>query len=401
MSAILEVFAGIYRNSASGRRDTVNDYTIDWEKLLRAAGRDDGEERELAVQELLSAEEQSGGLFVIDRHPRSRQELRLRLKREGGEAWLFAAVGLSSPTGDRNDLAAFFRRAMAVEVPAAHAESWRRWLMGLVDRSLAGGSLQPFKRGDAEGNAALLRALAGVLNWREESLIRYASATLCGDSKYLERTEARLQQALREITQDAEVSLEDFGISDAPRSVLVHGPLSVETSSGRIDIGLFSGPVRVSAIDLERALEISCGGRCCLTVENESVFLELAKRRTGLLLVQTSFPGSATRLLFERLPKDLQCHHFGDTDPSGFDILRDLREKTGRLFKPACMQFRPAAGSPVLTAGEVRCIERLLATQGMSDVREPLRRMLEAGSKGMFEQESVPLDLVIGHIKSC
>jgi hypothetical protein len=127
-------------------------------------------------------------------------------------------------------------------------------------------------------------------------------------------------------------------------------------------------------------------------VENESVFLELAKRRTGLLLVQTSFPGAATRLLFERFPADLECRHFGDSDPAGFDVLRDLREKTGRAFRPVAMRFRPMAGAPPLTEDERKVIARLLGSDTVADVHGELRAMLEAGTKGDFEQESVGLD---------
>ena len=195
-----------------------------------------------------------------------------------------------------------------------------------------------------------------------------------------------------EITGRGEVLLEDFGISDKPRSVLIHGQLVLELSEGHIDFGLLAGPVSVSAIDLAAAKSLQCPAHLCLTVENESVFLELAKRRTGVLLVQTSFPGAATRLLLERLPVDLEFLHFGDSDPAGFDVLRDLREKTGRNFRPVMMRFRPMAGAPPLTVDERRVIGRLLDCDLMADVHGELRAMLEAGTKGDFEQVSVGLD---------
>lgn len=397
MNATLQAFAALYRNSISGRRDAVRDYTIEWERFLRTAGVHDGEEREQAIQELVVSERQSGGLLVIDRHPRSGQEQRLRLRREGGEAWLFSVTGLSSPKGDRESLADFFRQAQTIQVPEALEESWQHWLDGLAGRAMNGGSIQPFKRDDPQGNAILLDALTGVLNWKDEALIRFASTTLCGDSKTLERLGARLTQALREITLDEEASLERFGISNVPRSVLVHGPLWLDMPGGRIDFGLLDGPVAVSGVDLDAALDVGCGGRLCLTVENEGVFRELAKRGLGLLLVHTSFPGAATRRLFERLPQDLDCLHFGDSDPAGFDILRDLRQKTGRSFRALAMEFRPAsgAGAPRLTDGERKCIERLLLIPQMSDIHDSLHRMLADGSKGDFEQETLPVYKVI------
>ncbi|OYV04624.1 MAG: hypothetical protein CFE26_15895, partial [Verrucomicrobiales bacterium VVV1] len=145
MNATLMAFAALYRSSTSGRRDAVKDYTIDWEKFLRAAGCDDGEERELAVQALLAAERQSGGLLAIDRDLRSGHEQRLRLKRDSGEAWLFEATGLSSPKGDRESLMGFFKDAQTNLVPEALRDSWRQWLDGLVVMAREGRPIQPFR----------------------------------------------------------------------------------------------------------------------------------------------------------------------------------------------------------------------------------------------------------------
>lgn len=393
MNITLQSFADSFRQSSAGRSGMVKDFTVDWEKFLRASGFHDGEVREISEQELLVAERVSGGVLVIDRHPRTGAKQVIRLKREGGEAWLFGALGLPSPTDEREALSGFFQAASLILVPSGAA--WRSWCEALASKARDGSSVAPFKRNDPAGNRNLLETLVGVLNWRDESLVRYASTLICRDSKALENLRPRLLDALRVITGREEVSLEDFGISDKPRSVLIHGPLVLELADGRMDFGMLAGPVSVSAIDLAAARSVKCGARLCVTVENESVFLELIKRQTGLLLVQTSFPGAATRLLFERLPSDLECRHFGDSDPAGFEILRDLREKTGRPFGSVCMDFRSVAEAPSLTEGERRCVERLLLMPQMADVRDSLRRMLEDGTKGNFEQESVPLDRVI------
>jgi hypothetical protein len=390
MNSTLQAFASSFRQSSAGRSGMVKDFTLDWERFLRASGFHDGDDRELAEQELLAAERAADGMLVIDRHPRTGAKQVIRLKREGGEAWLFGVLGLLSPTDERDALGEFLMRAAGMAVPCG--EAWRSWCESLAARARDGSSVGPFRRDDPAGNRSLLDTLVGVLNWREESLVRYASAVICRDSKALESLRPRLLAALREITGREEASLEDFGISDKPRSVLIHGPLVLQLPDGSIDFGLLAGPVSVSAIDLAAAKSVECRANLCLTVENESVFLEFAKRRTGVLLVQTSFPGAATRLLFERLPADLECRHFGDSDPAGFDVLRDLREKTGREFRPLMMRFRPMAGAPDLTEEELRVIGRLLGCDLMADVHAELRAMLEAGTKGDFEQESVGVD---------
>jgi len=396
MNATLHALALTYRKSAAARSGVVKDYTLDWEDFLIRTGRNDGDERELAEQELLAAEQASGGMLTIDRHAKSQAEEVLRLKRDGGEAWLFAATGRTSPTEERANLAGFFERAKSTRIPEGHSAGWSAWCEVLAACAVSGRPVTPFRRDDPVGNANLLEILAGVLNWQGESLIRYASAVICRKSKALENSRGSLLIALREITRREDVSLEDFGIFDKPRSVLMHGPLVLEFAEGRVDLGLLSGPVAISAIDLAGARSLECRAPRCVTVENESVFLELAKRRTGALLVQTSFVGAATRLLFERLSPDLACHHFGDSDPAGFDVLRDLREKTGRGFEPLMMKFRDRTDAPRLTEEERKVIARLLESGVIADVHGELRAMLAARTKGAFEQEEVPLDAVVG-----
>lgn len=371
---------------------------MDWEKFLRVTGLDDGDERETAIADLLEAEEASGGLFVIDRDPRTQAEIRIRLKRDGGEAWLFGATGMVAPSDEREALVAWLREARDLVVPDPYATGWDAWLRRLSSDCVNGASVTPFKRDGGEENRNLLEALVGVLNWRGESLIRYASAVICRDSKMLERLRPRLLAALREITGIESITLGDFGISDVPRSVWIHGPLILESPRGRIDFGVLSGPVSVSEEDIAGASDVICEADSVLTVENESVFRELAKQRCRVLLIQTSFPGSAVRRLFDRFPRELPCYHFGDSDPAGFAILRDLREKTNRRIAPVMMCFRDRENAPALTEPDRRMLERLLEDPTLEDLHEQMRAMDRAGTKGDFEQELIPPDLIWGSL---
>ena len=400
MNSTLTAFAETYLRSSAAKKGGKRDYTIDWEKFLRLAGVHDGDVREVAVQDLVAAERRSEGMLVIERD-RLGNAQQLRLTLDGGEQWLFGITGCASPADGRRMLADFFRRAAAMTVPEIHADGWRSWCGGLEERAAAGNSIAPFKRDDPDGNDLFLKALAGVLNWQEESLIQRASSIIGGDSKQLGRFRLRLVSSLEAITSGEKASLADFGIVDAPRSAWFHGPLSLELSSGRIDFESLSGPVAISAIDLAACHSLDCQAKICLTIENECVFHELAGKRTGVLLIQTSFPGAATRLLCERLPKDLTCYHFGDSDPAGFAILHDLCERTGRVFKPLMMRFRNSGDSALLTEGEKKVIERLLSSEHLPEESlSELRTMLTAGMKGEFEQESLPIGAMLDAIRA-
>ncbi len=399
MNPTLRAFAEIYLGSSAAKRGGKRDYTIDWEKFLRLAAVHDGDEREIAVQELLVAERRSGGMLIIERD-RLGHEKFLKLKLDGGEQWLFAATGCASPSEERGRLADFFRMASDITMPDAYQEGWRAWCTGLAACALVGDPIPPFKRDDAAGNERFLAVLAAVLNWQEEALIQRASSRITGDSKQLGRWRARLEAALEAITSGEKSSLADFGIVNAPRSAWFHGPLELKFTGGCINFGLLSAPTAISAIDLAAATTVVCRAGICITIENECVFHEIAAAQTGALLIHTSFPGAATRLLIERLAEGMEFHHFGDSDPAGFAILHDLCERTGRVFRPLMMQFREGSGSAALTDGERKVVARLLSSPHLSgQCLSDLGRMLETGTKGEFEQESLPMQAVLGEIR--
>ncbi len=385
-SPILLALAERYRKSKAGQEPTIREYLDDYRKLLAHAKSTDGESRLRAEEDLRRAVHQSNGRLSLDLHPRDPKIIHSVRLRSGGEEWLFHHLGQSSPTTQRNQLSAFFQDA--TETVGLHPE-FQTWLESLVESAQLGLSIQPFERNDLHFNQELLHVIQSVLTWKEESLIRYASAVICGDSKRLESLRARIQRALCAITGDESVTLETFGIIKTPREVVIHGPLTLQLENGELNLGLLYGPVSISGTDLELATKIESEASCCLTVENESVFHELAKKRTGIFLIHTSFPGGATCYLLKRLTHEMKFYHFGDSDPTGFDILRDLRERTGKNFQPVEMALRPSEEPIALTRSELKTLERLLSSPTLSDVAPILKSILKYGSKGDFEQESL------------
>ena len=369
---------------------------MDYESFLREAGMDDGDAREIAEHDLRLAARDSEGLLMLDSDKRSGLLLRVRLRLDGGAAWLFKRLGEVPPNDERARLADFFMQASHIEVVGA--PGWSDWCGALARQADEGGSIQPFRRDDPDGNLTLLEAVIGVLRWRGESLIRFASSKICGNSKTLELLESRLLSALQAIRRDPSISLEDFGILRKPRELAFHGPLSLEFRVGGVDFSTLPGPASLSETNLIEALRVATRAAVCVTVENEEVFVEIAKRNPGWLVVHTSFPGSAVRRFFRMLEGEVRCLHFGDSDPAGFDILRALREKTGRNFEPVCMEFRDDSSAPPLTADERKTLDRLLAMPVMEDVHPLLRQILSAGSKGAFEQENVPVEELLERV---
>lgn len=124
--------------------------------------------------------------------------------------------------------------------------------------------------------------------------------------------------------------------------------------------------------------------------DNLTTFRETVAVNSNDLIVHTSYPRSSVVKLLQLLPATMQLQHWGDTDPWGYDILRVLREKTGRPIQPWRMSYRPMAGVP-LSKRESAMLSRLIADPNLSDIRMELTAMQTEGSKGEFEQESLPI----------
>lgn len=157
------------------------------------------------------------------------------------------------------------------------------------------------------------------------------------------------------------------------------------------DFAAFKNPVALGEEDLLAADAVELPMPRVLSVENETTFHELARLASGELLIQTSYASSATLALLRRLPAECECWHFGDSDPAGFDILRDLRERSQRKFSSLQMAYRKTSIAPKLKRPDRRLIENLQKSPAIATAeRHELALMLAAGDKGQFEQESLP-----------
>ena len=158
------------------------------------------------------------------------------------------------------------------------------------------------------------------------------------DGEFRGKLRGKLGRLLEEITSGQIRSLDDIGILPNPRFALIHGPLKLQLDGEWLDLGRLSGAFRLAESDIERAESLVTTALRCVTIENETSFHELAKLESNELLIQTSYPGSGTLKLLQRLPGEMEFWHFGDSDEAGFDIVRVLREKSGRNFQPLHMK---------------------------------------------------------------
>jgi len=350
-SRLLDAIARRYENLQVGRTGiSSRDVLIPLEEVLTDAHCSEGEERALAERELSTL--QADGLVALEpvhkRDPSNIKQIRFS---HVNESAFYNRLGRTSPTQTRAALASQFAAASLYAVPEKWQNAWKTWCNMMREAAWAGRSVNPFDRQPSDANAELLILLSKLLAWQGESLVRFASCVLCGYSKTLEdlapldrdgefsgKLRGKLGGLLSDITSGSIHTLDDLGIIPNPRFALVHGPLKLKLDDGLLDLGLLHGPFRLSQRDIERAEEVATTSSRCLTIENEATFHEIAKLRSGELLIQTSYPSLGTLALIKRLPLSLEFWHFGDSDAAGFEILRVLREQSERDFQPLHMK---------------------------------------------------------------
>lgn len=390
-SQVLRTLAARYENRQAGRTGHGR-VTIDYEELLREAEADRGEARICAERDL--AEAHTRGLLTLETHRRTNLPLRVRFEAKN-EKPLFEMLHLLAPTERRRALAALFEQAARQSVPAPWQAGWEKFCAAHASVALEGSSLAPFGRDRTDEIREILTLLPGLLAWQTESLRRFASSRLCRDSKRLEALQTRLTTCLNAITAGAIRSLEDLGIVENERAVIIQGPLRLLYPEGVLDLGLLTAPARIDRRDLGRARFETSAARC-LVVENLSVLHELAGRRANTLLASSGSEGgfahSAIVEFLTALPEAVTCWHCGDTDPKGFEILLNLRERLNRPLLSLGMTFDGSRPGPPLTQNDSATVVRLLALPHLTAVeKSQLIAQQTAGHKGVFEQEARPL----------
>ena len=388
-SPILEKLAELYAASTAGETGrAARDFSIRYETLLAAAECDSGDAYANARADLAAAD---GDTLVISKDRRSHDWQRIRVPLEC-EAALFARIGRVSPTAEREAWAALFIEAADWSVPEKYAAAWRAFCQRRAAAAVRGEGWPPFQKRKRKRARTQLGIVAALLAWPHPALLRTVSAQLAGNSKYFESCHATIQTLLAEASGGAVSTFAALGISDNPRSVTFHGPVRVRLGGVWTDYAAHAGASSLSEADLAAAEAIECAAPRCVTVENATKFHELCALGCGDVFVFTSYPNRATVAFLRRLPVSVERHHFGDTDPWGFDVLRSLRATLNEAdIAPLHMRFRPKTGAPALTARDTAKLRKLLLSPLLADVRAELERMLAAGNKGDFEQENVPV----------
>ena len=368
-------------------------YSRDWEKLLTTAGIIKDPDRKDAVydaRELVKL----GLIEIIPQkfHSDRIERIRILLEAEPRLRELFGDSNASDLHAAASEILCCFRD----RVHPLHPEIWRAWCERLVNRL---GTHQPIPPLDWRKPDSIQEALEALFaltsrDWPPFTPIRTASVTLGFESKWLEQQQTRMESLVHSLFAGEIDSLADLGIVGNTPLLLISGPLVFEFEDGsRADFTALHSYYALNEIDLKRMKSVGTSALRILTVENsKTTFPQLAaaNRDGETLIVASSFATPAISRLLHHLPRTLPHFHFGDTDPYGFAILHSLRKASpdAANVRPFLMCYRPQAESTPLDAKARHLAETLLGEEAMADCHDELRAMLQAETKGDYEQES-------------
>ena len=289
---------------------------------------------------------------------------------------------------------------LSTECTTPVAEAFICWL---TERLKQGKSVKEYlELEDTEETGRLLRAIYEIEKNQKESYIREFSVRCFGDSKELERKAGLIGKIMRRFSPDFEemdtdVILAEYGIYRTPNYVYVKGCgiLYIGMPGAcRIDLKKLHQGIGLSGEDLdslEWSQEIQV--KKVMTIENLTTFFR-CEEQESVLIYLGGYHNAVRRKLLKKLYmafSNAAYFHFGDIDVGGFEIYRDLCDRTGipfatyRMGIPELKQYEQY--TKPLTVNDRKRLEMLLKNEAYEDVWPVLNYMKEHDEK--LEQESI------------
>ena len=170
--------------------------------------------------------------------------------------------------------------------------------------------------------------------------LREFSIRVLNDSKAFEHLDGKIASIFRRFKQEcknmelAEI-LADYNIYHTPNYVYLKGDATISIGDEKIDLHSMKQGIGISGEDIGRVKFDSVGKiQKVITIENLTTFFRW-REKNSLIVYLGGYHNSVRRLLLQEIylniPERLY-YHFGDIDAGGFEIYRDVRDRTGIPF---------------------------------------------------------------------
>ena len=226
--------------------------------------------------------------------------------------------------------------------------------------------------------------------------LREFSIQAFNNSKYFEQIEGKIASVFKRFQpefeyMDSDEILAEYNIYHTPNYLYLKGDISISIGEETLDLAVLKQGIGISGEDIDR-VQLVCADRIekVITIENLTTFFRW-KEPHSLIIYLGGYHNHLRRVLlqeiFSNIPK-VSYKHFGDIDAGGFEIYRDLCEKTGIPFEMYYMNLEVLkqyeAFGKSLTVNDRKRLETMKSREGLEALIE---YMLEHNVK--LEQECI------------
>lgn len=135
------------------------------------------------------------------------------------------------------------------------------------------------------------------------------------------------------------VILEEFQVFSNPSYIFLKGNIEIYYRDGNIILIKPNNPIAIFSETICEIENIKINSNKIITVENLTSFNRMNDRESTFIYL-SGYHNTAKQNFLKKVAeynKDIAWHHFGDIDPDGYYILKNLVNKTGISFLPLYM----------------------------------------------------------------
>lgn len=249
---------------------------------------------------------------------------------------------------------------------------------------------------DWEETIRLLEIMQHIENNNRQLYLREFSIMVLKDSKAFEHLGGKIAGIFKRFKQGCENRelaeiLADYNIYHTPNYVYLKGDVTIFIGEERIDLSSMKQGIGISGEDIGRVKFGSMEEiQKVITIENLTTFFRWCEKNS-LIVYLGGYHNSVRRLLLKEIYSNIpekSYYHFGDIDAWGFEIYRDLCEKTGISFTMYHMDLETLKQyeryGKKLTGNDRKRLENMERQEGLADV---IAYMLKNNVK--LEQECI------------
>lgn len=198
----------------------------------------------------------------------------------------------------------------------------------------------------------ILNLLKYILGNTQDIMERELSVAVLGDTKLFEKKyksrickiiegygNLEIDLSLLEEKEKERAILEEYHVYSNPSYVFFKGYVEIYYDDGSTISATPNNPIAISSEVIVRIKTIKVNSKKIITVENLTSYNRVRNNQSTFIYL-SGYHNTAKQKLIKKIAEHnsgVSWYHFGDIDPDGYFILKNLMDKTGISFEPLYM----------------------------------------------------------------